>query len=259
MKKQFFKMNLQEQAQSLMRGSNVPSYAQVPVYSLTEDEILLRVLPPWSAKGFVFQVLPIHWFGKDDSRIGVICRKRFKSKCYICEVLNKFVVNGVAQDILKNYYARNRAFCNAIDVTNPEKVEEGVKIYSLPLKKVALAMLEHAKENGDFTDPEEGYPFKIVRERQGVFPDYKVVPVLGKSKRYDDRINWEKVELYNLDDFENVFKVHSYEEQKELWEVYSDLVGGAGSSVLDEMVATLNKKEDLSIEDNGLEIVGLDD
>lgn len=249
--KQFFKMNLQEQSQLLMRGNNVPSYAQVPVYSLTEDETILRVLPPWSAKGLVFQVLPIHWFGKDESRIGVICRRHFRSKCYICEVLNNLVVNGVSKDVLKNYYARNRAFCNAIDVTNPERIEEGVKVYSLPLKKVALAMLEHAKENGDFTDPVEGYPFKIVRERQGVFPDYKVVPVLGKSKRYDDRIDWNKVELYNLDDFENVFRVHSYEEQKELWEVYSDLVGGVTGNALDEVVEALgNRKEDLVLEED---------
>ncbi|MEM1673105.1 MAG: hypothetical protein QXT86_13730 [Archaeoglobaceae archaeon] len=257
MVKQFFKMNLQEQSQLLLRGGNVPTYAYVPVHGITEDELILRILPPWSSKGLVFQVLPIHWFGKDESRMGVICRRHFRSRCYICEALNNLVVSGVSKDVLKNYYAKNRAFCNAIDVTRPEKIEEGVKIFSLPLKKVALAMLEHAKENGDFTDPEEGYPFKIVRERQGVYPDYKVVPLLGKQKRYDSGIDWDNITLYNLDDFENVFKVHSYEEQKELWEVYSDLVGSVSNNTLDEMVNSLHKKDGVEFDD--LKLMGLDE
>ena len=31
-------------------------------------------------------------------------------------------------------------------------------------------------------------------------------------------------ELYNLDDFENIWIVHSYDEQKELWNIYADVI-----------------------------------
>lgn len=201
--------------------TNVPTYARVPIWVPQEGENIIRILPPWNERRKVFKVLALHWFGTKDNRQGVLCLRKFGKKCYICEVIHKLLANKVlSEESIKTYYPKKRAFCNGIDMNNPD---EGVKVMALPAEKVAAVLVGFARnpEYGDFTHPEKGYNIHIEKVKSGVFPDYKVFP----ARKSSPIANKEWLEqLFNLDDFENVWRVHSYEEQKELWEVYSDII-----------------------------------
>lgn len=219
----FYKPNFEEQIKDL-EGVSIPEYARVPIASLNEGETILRILPPWNEKGLIFKRLSIHWFGNQQSKIGLICRKTINSRCFICDTLNQLIAKEViTPERAKIYWGKARAFCNAIDLTSPESLQKGVQIFSLPLTKVAIPILEYIKDPdyGDFTDPERGYAFKIKKIQQGMFPDYQIKPL---PKKEPIPLPLDQINLYDLDDYERVWKIHSYEEQRELWEIYSDLV-----------------------------------
>ncbi len=200
---------------------SAPSYAKVPIWTPREGQNLIRILPPWSEKGIVFKVLSLHWFGSKDNRIATFCLKQFQRRCYICEIIQKLLAAEVlTKESAKVYYPIKRAFCNGLDLN---ELDKGVQIMSLPIKKVVQPLITYARdpEYGDFTHPETGYDIKIEKEVVGMYPDYNVLPA-RKSSPIPDKSFLEQ--LYNLDDFENVWTVHTYEKQKELWDVYADVI-----------------------------------
>ena len=210
-----------EELEKELKSGGTPNYCNYPVWTPREEVNRIRILPPWSPRGSIFKVLYIHWFGSKDNMQSCICRRMFRKRCFICEEVTKLLANGVlTQEQARKYSPKRRAFCNGIDMND---IEKGVQIMSLPVNKVVDPLMKfyHNPEYGDFTHPETGYDITIERESSGMFPDYRVIPARSstplKNKEWLDQ-------LFDLDDFENVWRVHSYDEQKELWLVYSDIV-----------------------------------
>jgi len=198
-----------------------PSYCKVPIWTPKEGQNLIRILPPWNERGLVFKVLALHWFGSKNNRVATLCLRQFQKRCYICEIIQKLLAAEVlTKETARVYYAVKRAFCNGLDL---KELDKGVQIMSLPIKKVVQSLINYAKdpEYGDFTHPENGYDIKIEKETAGLYPDYNVIPARKSSPLPDRRY---LKELYNLDDFENIWIVHSYDEQKELWNIYADVI-----------------------------------
>ena len=226
-----------------------PSYARVPIWVPKEGINVIRILPPWNERGIVFKVLSLHWFGSKDNRIATLCLKQFQRKCYICEIVQKLLAAEVlTRDTAKIYYPIKRAFCNGIDLNN---IDEGVQIMSLPLTKVVQPLMTYAKDPdyGDFTHPETGYDIKIEKVVVGMFPDYKVLPARKSTPIPDPKF---LTQLYNLDDFNDIWVVHSYNEQKELWDIYADVIKAEESEeanlISEDIPLELPNKKDFDLE-----------
>jgi hypothetical protein len=250
----YYKANFEETEKALSKG-NVPSYCQHPIWALKEGENLIRILPPWNERGVVFKMLSLHWFGSGDNKIATICRRQFGEKCYICEVVQKLIsLEILSNDKANLYVAKKRAFCNGIDLKDLEK---GVQIMSLPVTKVVNELILYAKdpEYGDFTHPEKGYNIKVIRVTEGLYPSYKVIPK-REITPIPSSVKWE-TQMFNLDDFENVWIYHSYEKQKSLWEIYSDLVVSHSTDEVDLLPSTGQIKEDVPL--NSVSKLKIDD
>ena len=204
-----------------LAGRRIPDYGNYEIWVPQDGDNTIRILPAWRKDGPLFKILHIHWFGDRDNKKAVLCLKRFGKRCFICEEISKLLANGVLDnDSAKQYYPSRRAFCNGLDMDNPEL---GVQIMALPAQKVAGEINKwlEKKDYKDFWHPEVGRNIIITRDSSGQFPTYSVLPAGNSTSIPDFNV---LNNLYDLDDFETVWKVIPYDEMKQMWLVYSDIV-----------------------------------
>ena len=243
----------QEATGKELAGRRAPDYCNHEVWVPQDGDNTIRVLPAWRENGPLFKTLHIHWFGDRDNKKAVLCLKRFGKRCFICEEISKLLANGVLDsESIKPYYPSRRAFCNGIDMDN---IEAGVQIMALPAQKVAGEINKWLGKSDykDFWHPEIGRNVLITRDSQGQFPTYSVLPA-GNATSIPDFSLLEN--LYDLDDFKTVWKVTSYEQMKEMWLVYSDIVKPIDNiepevekdNDVDEVMGKDNDEDDLDVD-----------
>jgi gp32 DNA binding protein like len=135
------------------------------VWSLDPGTNIIRILPPYDKKGYVYEKIPHHWRVGPEER-GVICRRYIGAHCFICEMITRLLGSESAADRdLAQRMARNlRYFFNVIDVKDPTR---GVLVWGTSEAMTAQLLPWFNPQFPDATDPQHGRNISIIKSGEG--------------------------------------------------------------------------------------------
>lgn len=177
-------------------------------------EYLIRILPPWSAKGAYAKSAMIHYrVGKEGRH--VVCPNMVGSKiCPFCDLA--FQLKGT-KEFEVDYLAVKAAFryfSNIVDMTNPKK---GVQVWNYgPTNFYAIDEIQLKGDFGDLTSVENGHNIVINRRVQGksikdsLYPSPKPT-VLDDPDWLDQLVNLDTIlPDVDVDLVQELFRSHPF-------------------------------------------------
>jgi hypothetical protein len=171
----------------------------------------LRILPPWSKKGFFYQPRPVHW-NVGPTKRSIVCGSATEQPCFVCDRIEELTQSSSPRDQAEaeRMAVSMRMLLNVVDLSD---VEAGVQVWEctnqLLLRLIALMM---DPDHGDFTHPERGYAVKFTKTGEGKGTKYGDLRT-GKGTPVP-YANWQG-ELKNLDRY---VRVLDYEGQRRVYE-----------------------------------------
>jgi hypothetical protein len=187
------------------------AWEQRPVWSLEVGENIIRVLPPYDEKGYVYEKIPHHW-GVGPNGRGVICRRYAGKRCFICEMIEQLWRSGSAADweLAQRMDPDLRYFYNVIDVKNPAR---GILVWGTSEAMTWKLLPWFDPQSTNATDPKHGRNITILKAGEGQNSRYSEPQLASKPSpiAYD---RWMK-EIKHLDQY---LRIPSWEEQRRIFE-----------------------------------------
>jgi hypothetical protein len=187
------------------------AWEQRRVWSLEVGENILRILPPYDNKGYVYEKIPHHWGVGPDER-GIICRSYIGKRCFICVMIDRLWRSGLEADreIAKRMALNVRFFFNVIDVKDPTR---GVLVWGTSEAMTAQLLQWFNPQFPDATDPQHGRNIAIVKTGEGQNSRYSA-PKLAPTPSAIPYARWMR-EIKHLDRY---LRIPSWELQRRTFE-----------------------------------------
>lgn len=185
------------------------------VYTFTEGDYKLRILPPWDEKGLIGlivgkHVVPSEDVGKTEKHTCVeASHPDMDTDCPICNVLRKYRDLGMDVD---KYDVRTKAYMNAILIDAPDEffkqdnsnIQRGDHVIFIHTTTTYDWLWKQIDDPdiGDVTDPENGFDIKIRRykDKGNVRYDRSLVPKPRPIADTEEEINARLEEIKNLNE-----------------------------------------------------------
>jgi len=164
------------------------------------------------------------------------CPRKIGQPCPICEYNRALWATEKEENIAiarelkakKRFYmnviARERVVPNKETGENEVRRNDGPLIYSCGVKvfeKILKAMVDD--EYGDITDLRNGYDFKVIKERQGEWPNYddsKAVKNSSVAGTEDEIAEW----MSGLHDLSTLIRHEAYDDLKRQLDIYRGVI-----------------------------------
>ena len=173
------------------------AWEQRPVWSLEVGENLIRILPPYSAKGHLYEEIPHHWAVGRDKR-GVICRRYIGKSCFLCEKIEQLWRSESAADrALAERMAVNRRYF--YNVLNLNDLTQGMQVWGTSEAMTLQLLPWFDPRFPDATDPKHGRNITIVKTGEGQNSQYSM-PKLASSPSPIPYDEW-MAEIKHLDQY----------------------------------------------------------
>lgn len=204
------------------RGQEVFGNSNQSYMQLKEGKSVIRILPPWSAKGEIFRPVGFHCLpGGYEGKF--ICPEFSFSKkdagyfdCPVCEEARK-KMKKYGKTVSKMYLPRKRAFLNVLDM---QKKDGQVLILDAPqsvLTPIINTLCELDEEDQDaLVDEHTGQNIVVTRGKEGGFTKYHVTIL---PRPYDLKVKggMDLDSIFeNIHDLDALVKMPSLEDGEDL-------------------------------------------
>lgn len=191
---------------------------------LVEGKNVIRILPPWSEEGKVFQRVGFHRPpGKMTEK--VTCPNftfEEKGKCTICKRRKK-VFDQQGKDAARLYAPQKRAYLNVLDMKKADGQVYVLEVGPMIMNPILNFMAEEASD--DLVDPNKGFNILITRKNEAGFTKYDV---MVKPRPFDLEEKGYDVEdiLKNLVDLSALVKESDPDEMQDILDTIDEKVFG---------------------------------